>query len=89
LVFLIISISLSHLWSHADVTRWLRNKVADIPYIRTPLLCPECSSWWIGLSMSVLLNPFNELFIIGLSNVLAASCVYLFASLLYKNEVLR
>ncbi len=87
LVYLLISISISHMWSHADIFITLRNKVAKIPYIRRPLICPECFSFWVGFGVSFLYNPLATLTYVFVSNVLCGLVTYLFADTLYKKGI--
>ena len=89
LVYLLISISIAHMWSHADIFTALRNKVSRIPYIRRPLICPECFSFWVGLGVSFLLNPLVTITYIGISNILCGLITHLVADALYKSEILR
>lgn len=73
------------MWSFAEIFRPVRNFVAKIPYVRRPLLCPECSSFWIGLGVSFLFNPILLDWHFPLvSNICAGLVTHLFASLLYK-----
>lgn len=91
LMFVIIGLSLSHMWSHSAVLARVRFWVTKIPYIRVPLLCPECCSFWIGFGLSFLFNPFLGLSILGLpvlSNVLLGLVLHLFASPLYGHDIL-
>lgn len=57
LTYLILSSSLAFMWNFAEIFIPFRNIIAKIPYIRKPLLCPECSSFWIGLFFSFFYNP--------------------------------
>ena len=60
LTYLILSLSLAFMWNFAEIFIPIRNIIAKIPYVRKPLLCPECSSFWIGLFFSFLYNPLIE-----------------------------
>lgn len=62
LSYLILSSSLSFMWNFADIFIPIRNLIARVPYVRKPFLCPECSSFWIGLFFSFLYNPLFENF---------------------------
>lgn len=55
--YLLLSISTSYMWGFADIFKPVKNKISYIPYIRRALLCPECSSFWIGLLVSFFYNP--------------------------------
>lgn len=83
-IYIILSLSVSFMWSFSEIFSPVRNFVARIPYIRKPLICPECSSFWIGFFVSFLYNPlFSELGI--LSYIFCGLAVHLFAAFLYKN----
>jgi hypothetical protein len=60
IIYLFISLALSYAWSDTEVTRPLRNLVARVPYVRKPLLCHECVSFWISLGLSFFLNPLQD-----------------------------
>jgi hypothetical protein len=57
-VYLILSLSVSFMWSFSEIFSPVRNFVAGIPYIRRPLTCPECSSFWMGVLTAAFFNPF-------------------------------
>lgn len=68
-VYLLISLSLSQLWSHSKIFSYIRIFLVKIPLIRDALLCPVCSSFWIGLFVSLFLNPLLPFF----SNIIISS----------------
>lgn len=72
LIYLISSLGLCYAWSDTDASRPLRNLVARIPYVRTPLLCHECSSFWISLGLSFYINPLQDYTSPLVSNILSA-----------------
>jgi hypothetical protein len=72
LFFLLSSLGISYAWSDTDISVPMRNLVAKIPYIHKPLLCHECSSFWISLALSFLFVSPLDLPIIG--NILMAFC---------------
>jgi hypothetical protein len=83
LAYLILSISMAFIWSFAEIFIPFRNFVAKIPYIRRPLLCPECCSFWVGFLISFIYNPL--LIQTGyLSYIFLGSATHLFACFLYK-----
>jgi hypothetical protein len=85
LYYILISLSFSYIWSFADIFIPVRNFVARIPYIRRPLLCPECSSFWIGLFVSFLYNPLIlDINVLFLTNICCGLVTHLFACFLYK-----
>jgi hypothetical protein len=74
IIYLFSSLGLCYAWSDTEASRPLRNIVARIPYIRDPLLCHECSSFWISLLLSFYINPLDSYNIGFSSNVLSAFC---------------
>ena len=73
------------MWSFSDIFKPIRNFISKIAYIRRPLICPECSSFWIGLSSSFLYNPIIlDINIIGVSNIICGLITHLVACFLYK-----
>ncbi len=83
LTYIILSLSVSFMWSFSDIFAPVRNFIARIPYIRKPFLCPECSSFWMGILTSLFYNPLFNI----LGNYSYPFCglsVHLFACFLYK-----
>lgn len=76
IIYLISSLGLTYGWSDTEASRPLRNLVARIPYIRTPLLCHECSSFWIGLLLTFCINPLQYYTYPIVSNILSAFCAF-------------
>lgn len=74
LVYLILSLGVCYAWSDTEAARPFRNFVAKIPYVRTPLLCHECSSFWISLFLTLFINPLNDYTYSFASNILSAFC---------------
>ena len=72
ILFLLCSLGVSYAWSDTDATKPLRNFIARFPHIRKPLLCHECSSFWISLLLSFFFCPIVELPIVN--NILLAFC---------------
>lgn len=88
ILFLLISLSISVMWSFSEIFRPIRNIISRIPYIRKPLICPECSSFWIGFTSSFLYNPIqNDINFFIVSNVLCGLITHLFAFFLYKKNI--
>lgn len=85
IVYILISVSASHLWSYSEIFASLRNRVAKTPLLNKFLLCPECSSFWIGIFSSIfLINPFNSL--IGI--IYCGFINYIICIFLYKKNIL-
>jgi len=84
IAYIILSLSVSFMWSFSEIFSPVRNFVAKIPYIRKPLICPECSSFWMGVLTSFFYNPLFV--ILGIySYFFCGLSVHLFACFLYKN----
>ena len=94
IVFLLISIGISHLWSHSDIFSYFRNLIAlnFHPFFAKLFLCPECVSFWIGILVSFCFNPIAGVIIYKvhyLSHIFCGVITYLFTSPLYKKSVLE
>ena len=88
LYFLCLSISISYMYSFAGIFDPIRKIVNKIPYIRVPMSCPDCSSFWFGLFVSVFYNPIVlDISIPFLANLFCGTVTHLFASLLYKKTI--
>ena len=85
LYYVVMSLSVSYMWSFSEIFRKPRNIISQIPYINKPFICPECCSFWIGLFVSFLYNPITlDVNIICISNVMCGLVTHLFASFIYK-----
>ena len=73
-IYLFCSLALSYAWSDTEISKPLRNLVARVPYVRKPLLCHECVSFWISLILSFFLNPLADLTMPIASNLLSGFC---------------
>lgn len=90
LYYLLLSLSVAYMYSFSDIFNWVRNKVALVPFIRVPMSCPECSSFWFGLGVSFLYNPIIlDTSIPYLSNIFCGLVTHLVAATLYRNELLK
>lgn len=77
------------MWSFAEIFKPIRNLVAKVPFIRRPLLCPECCSFWVGLFVSFLYNPIVLDWNLGIiTNICAGLVTHFFACFLYKTTTL-
>jgi hypothetical protein len=74
------------MWSFSDIFRNIRNFVSKIPYIKKPLICPECCSFWVGILTSLLYNPIVINYNFILSNIICGLITHLVASFIYKNK---
>lgn len=84
--FLLSSLGACFIWSFEEIFISIRNFVAKyFGKFRKPFLCPECSSFWIGVIFSLLLNPYWMYvpFYI-LSNILCGLSTYLCFKVLKK-----
>jgi hypothetical protein len=87
LYFLILGLSVSYMYSFSKIFEPVRNFVSKIPYLRRPLLCPECASFWFGFEVSFLYNPIHLNYTLPfLTNIFCGLIVHLFACFLYKNR---
>ena len=83
LTYIILGLSVSFMWSFSDIFSPVRNLIARVPYIRTPLICPECSSFWMGVLTSLFYNPLFS--VLGyFSYPFSGLIVHLFACFIYK-----
>ena len=87
LYFVCLSLSFSVMWSFSEIFRPVRNIVSRIPYIRKPLICPECSSFWIGFFVSFLYNPvFLNFDFLIIENIICGLLTHFFAFFLYDKK---
>ncbi len=90
LYYLMLSLSVAYMYSFSDVFNFIRNKIALIPFIRVPMSCPECSSFWFGLGVSFIYNPIQlDLEVPILTNIFCGLITHLVAACLYRNEILK
>lgn len=78
--------SFSYMWSFSEFFRPFRNFLSKIPYIKKPLLCPECFSFWVGVLVSFLYNPIVIYYNILLPNIICGLVTHMFACLIYKKK---
>ena len=89
LIFLLISISISQLWSNSKICGYVRRKVIlKIPIVRDALLCPTCSSFWVGIFVSLFFNPLVVVMPLVISNIAESVINYAICGILYKNNIL-
>jgi hypothetical protein len=87
LVYLLSCLGVAYAWSDTEISVPIRNLVARIPYIRNALLCHECSSFWISLGLSFLINPLKDLDqIFPFSNNLMLAFCGFFANLYFTRK---
>ena len=88
--YLLLSLSVAYMYSFSDIFNWVRNKVALIPFVRVPMSCPECSSFWFGLGVSFIYNPMQlNIELPFLTNLFCGLVTHLVAAALYRNEILK
>lgn len=89
IVFLICSLGICYGWSDTEASAPIRNAVAKIPYIRKPLLCHECSSFWISLLLSIFFNPLADIIQTQLvSNIILAFCGFFINLYFVRNNLI-
>jgi len=74
IIYLLTSLGVCYAWSDTEISVPLRNRVAKIPFLSKPLLCHECSSFWISLAISFFINPVEPYTYKGVSNIISAFC---------------
>lgn len=93
LLYLFVSIGTSCIWSLSDLFLKPRNIVAKYfpSLLRKMLLCMECSSFWIGILISIFICPvsiptYDYPFI---SDICGGVITYLFVKILNNFSVLQ
>lgn len=89
LVYLFLCLGITYAWSDTEVARPFRNFIAKIPYIHKPLLCHECSSFWISLAISFFINPFFGLTYSFLTNIFSAFCGFFINLYFVRNSLIK
>ncbi len=84
--FLIPSLGASFIWSFEEIFIGTKNFIAKyFGKFRKPFLCPECSSFWVGILFSFLFNPFlNYVQFYFITNILCGLSNYLFFKIIKK-----
>lgn len=85
--YLLISVGCSYLWSLSEIFMPIRNFVAKTfpHFLRKMLLCMECSSFWIGLFISLFVFPFplnNLLNLFFISSIMGGVSTFLTVKIL-------
>jgi len=86
--YLLICLGISYAWSDTEISVPLRNLVARIPYIRKPLLCHECVSFWISLSVTAPINPLSDYTQPYISNILSAFCGFFINLIFVRKQII-
>jgi hypothetical protein len=73
------------MYSFSEIFKPVRNKISYIPYVRRPLSCPECASFWFGMLVSCFYNPIVP-DVLVMSNIFCGLVTHLFAAFLYKKK---
>jgi hypothetical protein len=89
IIYLFLCLSVSYAWSDTDISRPLRNLIARIPYIRKPLLCHECSSFWVSLMISLFINPLDGLTYEYLSNIFSSFIGFFINLIFVRNNLIK
>jgi hypothetical protein len=85
-IYLMSTLGICYAWSDTEVSVPLRNYVARLPFLRKVLLCHECSSFWISLAISFLINPAEEYCFPIISNFLSAFCGFFINLFFVRNN---
>jgi len=86
-LFVLVSLGISAAWNLADIFKYPRIVAGLIPYLNKPLLCPECNSFWIGILVSMFLNPVACFTYPVLSNFFCGIISHLIAVIFYRKIV--
>jgi len=89
LAYLFVCLGVTYAWSDTEIARPFRNFIAKIPYIHKPLLCHECSSFWISLAVSFFINPFDILTYSYFSNIFSAFCGFFINLYFVRNQLVK
>lgn len=89
LVYLLVCLGVTYAWTDTDITRPIRSLIAKIPYINKPLLCHECSSFWISLLISFFINPLEIIINCYISNILSAFCGFFINLYFVRNNLIK
>jgi hypothetical protein len=89
LAYLFVCLGVTYAWSDTEIARPFRNFIAKIPYIHKPLLCHECSSFWISLAISFFINPFDLLTYTYFSNLFSAFCGFFINLYFVRNQLVK
>ena len=89
LAYLFLCLGVTYAWSDTEIARPFRNFIAKIPYIHKPLLCHECSSFWISLAVSFFINPFDLLTYSYFSNMFSAFCGFFINLYFVRNQLVK
>jgi hypothetical protein len=93
LIYLMITLGCSCLWSLSDIFMPLRNIVAKYfpTFLRKMLLCMECSSFWIGLFISLFIIEFPGFNFISnfiINSICGGVSTYLVVRILTHNKII-
>lgn len=91
LSFCLITIGASYVWSYGEIFTPIRNFIAkSLGKYSKPFLCGECSSFWIGVLISLFLNPLLTTTYLIISNVFCGLISYglykLTHKIIFENE---
>jgi len=89
LIYLFLCLAFAYGWSDTEASRPFRNFIAKIPYIRKPLLCHECSSFWISLGLSFFINPLASFTYPILSNIFSAFAGFFINLIFVRNHLIK
>lgn len=85
LAFCLITMGAAYVWSYGEIFIPLRNFIAKfLGKFSKPFLCGECSSFWIGVIISLFLNPLNAITYILISNLFCGLISYILYKLTHK-----
>lgn len=89
LIYLFVCLAITYAWSDTEIAIPVRNFIAKIKYINRILLCHECSSFWISLSVTYFINPLTEIADPFISNILSAFCGFFINLYFVRNHLIK
>jgi hypothetical protein len=84
IVFILLSVSVAQMWNYSKIFLPVRNAIAKSLLLSKPLLCMECSSFWIGVITSFFYNPLRGEFNSITATIFAGLLTHLVASYLLR-----
>lgn len=73
LLFVSILVSFMYIWSATYIMQPFRNLINYVPILKWSNICPSCTTWWIALILSIMINPLDGILPPLLSNIAVAA----------------
>jgi len=84
ILFILLSVSVAQMWNYSKIFLPVRNLIAKSSFLSKPLLCMECSSFWVGVLTSLFYNPLRGEFTFLVATMFAGLLTHLVASYLLR-----